>query len=150
MSSNVIQENMRYLTLSTILAFTGCLSPLPPISNGTDDYGRHPLPFRPNERFVLESIIEEPGYSILKPVTIIYYLDGRRRKFVLTGVNTTDGYVTDLGRIISSESSETESAIMEERVIQLDSGEQITIVGNTVTKGQVRLTNKKKGNKSEM
>lgn len=108
-----------------------------------DKYGRHQLPFRPNERFVLESVAAEPGQWPDRFIEISYRLDGRRRKFVLGGVGTTDGYVTDLGRLISSESSEHESAITEERVIQLPTGEQITVFGNTVSTGEVKLMNRK-------
>ena len=115
-----------------------------------DEYGRHQLPFRPNERFVLYSITTEPGPLQIRPVEIEYILDGRRRKLVIRGTGSTDGYVSDLGEIISSESSEHESPIMEERVIQLESGEQITVDGNTVSKGVVRLINGKKDNKLEM
>lgn len=133
---------MRCLIIATILGVASCSSPLPPVSNATDGFGRHQLPFRPNERFVLESVAAEPGHLPNRFIEISYRLDGRRRKFVLGGEGTTDGYVSDLGRLISSESSEHESAIIEERVIRLASGEQITVVGNTVSEGEVRLRNK--------
>jgi hypothetical protein len=136
---------MRLLLFPIFLAVSCCSSPLPPISHVTGEYGRHQLPFRPNERFVLVSITAEPLHLPDRFIEISYILDGHRRKFVLSGAGTTDGYVTDLGRMISSESSETESPIMEERVILLASGEQITVVGNTVSEGEVRLRNRKEG-----
>lgn len=135
-------ELMRLLLFPIFLAVSCCSSPLPPISKDMDQYGRHPLPFRPNERFVLNSVTAEPGPLQINPVEIGYILDGRPRKLVITGAGTTDGYVTDLGEIISSESSEHESPIMQERVIQLETGEKITVDGNTISKGEVRLKNR--------
>lgn len=136
---------MRSLLFFVILAVSNCSHPLPPISHGMDEYGRHPLPFRPNERFVLVSITAEPGHWPDRFIEIGYLLDGHRRRFVLSGAGTTDGYVTDSGRIISSENPKSEGPIMEERVILLASEEQITVVGNTVSEGEVRLRNRKEG-----
>ena len=54
-------------------------------------------------------------------------------------MGTTDGYVTDMGRLLANEIEGVESPIMDERVIQLATGEEITIAGNTIDQGGIRL-----------
>ena len=102
------------------------------------DLGRHPLPYRPNDRFVITNII---GSAIFgdAPSSIEYFLDGRRRTFEPAEVGSTDGYVTYLGRSLAPEVEGVESPIMDEQVIRLITGEEITVAGNTVDSGGVRL-----------
>jgi hypothetical protein len=73
------------------------------------------------------------------PITIVYYLDGIRREWTLEGEGSSDGFVTDMGRLLGSEIEGVESPIMDERVIRLTTGEEITVSGNTIEAGGIRL-----------
>ena len=105
------------------------------------ELGRHQLPYRANERFVLTEIIG--GSSVFDPPeSIVYYLDGGRRVFRPHERGATDGYATYLGRIVASEIENKESPIMDEHVIRLITAEEITVIGNTINQGGIRLRSK--------
>ena len=128
----------RLLTILTILT-AGCVNTQTQKTQIDRELGRHYLPFQPNKRFILQSVVPDPGAWTFGPITIAYLLDGKRRQLRLVCKGTTDGYVTDMGRILASEIEGVESPIMDERVIQLVSGEEITIAGNTIDKGGISL-----------
>ncbi len=131
---------MRILLLALALVVASCAgSPPPPEATVVRDLGRHPLPFQPNERFILQSVHEDPGLWMSSPISIVYYLDGRRREWTLAGEASSDGFVTDMGRLLASEIEGVESPIMDERVIRLATDEEITVSGNTINAGGIRL-----------
>ena len=110
----------------------------PPETEITREIGQYDLPFQPNERFILEWVYPEREVAGETDLILVYYLDGKRREWIMGGPRSTDGYVTELGWFL--ESSPIDGNLMEERVIRLPSGEQITVSGNTFQQGhQVRL-----------
>lgn len=131
---------MRSLLASLTWMLGSCISTLH--VSVESNPGKHQLPFRPNERFILESVVEGPGLWMNSPISLIYHLDGRRRQWTLGGEGSTDGFVTDMGRLCASETEGVDSPIMDERVIRLATGEEITVIGNTTEKGWVRLRKK--------
>ena len=99
--------------------------------------GRHELPFQPNERFIIQSVFPKPGVYENAPLIIVYFLDGKQKEWKMGGPRSSDGYLTELGWFLDS--SPVDGNFMEERVIRLPTGEQITVSGNTVQRGQIRL-----------
>ncbi len=134
---------MRTLFLIFTSLLTACVSSVPPMEAPlprtavTRETGRHQLPFQPNERFILQSVAPEPGVYENSRLIIVYFLDGKRKEWRMGGPRSTDGYVTELGWFL--ESSPVDGNFMEERVIRLPTGEQMTVSGNTVQRGEVRL-----------
>ena len=102
------------------------------------DLGRHSLPYKPNNRFILNKVV---GASMFgdPPDSIEYYLDGKKRYFYPRKNGDTDGYMTYLGRVLESEIKDIESPIMDEQVIRLNTGEEITVTGNTVAPNVIKL-----------
>ena len=127
---------IRILLFITSIFVVGCA--IPPDVKVNRELGRHPLPYRANERFVLTNIIGAAVYGEA-PSSIEYFLDGRRRTFKPAKVGSTDGYITYLGRLLAPEIDGVESPIMDEQVIRLRTGEEITVDGNTVDSGGIRL-----------
>ena len=116
----------------------GCSSP-PEIAIERE-LGRHSLPFRPNERFIILEVEEfKPQIFGTPPKAIVYLLDGKKRRMLLSEKESKDGYIVFLGRVLDNEVPGEESAIMDEQVISLESGEEITIEGNTIDTGGIRL-----------
>lgn len=130
---------MKILLIICIALFAGCANYTLPQTTVNRALGRHQLPFQPNERFILQSVIEEPRIGAETLITITYFLDEKRRQWRLDGEGTCDGYVTDLGQFFDNEIAGVESSVMEERIIRLPTGEEITVSGNTIDSGGVRL-----------
>lgn len=132
-------QTMRAPILTLLLVFlSSCATP--PDIKVQSQPGKHSLPFRPNERFILTDVTPVTDYTAPHPIIdLSYFLDGRRRIFSAVSTGTTDGYVTYLGRIFDHEEEGIESPITDEHIIQIKSGEQITVTGNTVNLGEVRL-----------
>lgn len=136
---------MRYLLLIFTSLVTGCVSS-PPLQKEAPlprmgiirEIGRHQLPFQLNERFILQSVAPEPGVYENTPLIIVYILDGKRKDWRMGGPRSTDGYVTELGWYLRMAQG-VDGDLMEERVIRLPTGEQITVAGSSVQRGEVRL-----------
>jgi hypothetical protein len=137
--NNYSAEKMfRVPLLLAIMTVVGCVSA--PRVAIAPEFGRHQLPYRPNERFVLIEVDAPTDFSAFdSPITITYFLDGKRRTSQFAAAGATDGYVTYLGRLLAAEIEGVESPIMDENVIRLTSGEEITVSGNTVNRGGIRL-----------
>lgn len=114
----------------------GCTTP--PDVKANKNPGRHFLPYKPNEQFVLNKIHKEPFHSKI-PFSIEYFINGKRKIFAPDKVGSTDGNITYLRRKISSEIEGVESPIIDEHIVRLHTGEEITIVSNTLNSGEIRL-----------
>jgi hypothetical protein len=125
-----------FILIITCALFASCASP-PNVEVNTEE-GRHPLPFRANQRFILTKVTKD-NTLFESPKQIEYFLDGRRRTFLTNKVGASDGYVTYLGRVLTSEVEGVESPIMDEQIIRLKTGDEITIAGNTVNPGGIRM-----------
>ena len=126
------------ISILLIVLFSSCASPFD--VEVQSQSGRHSLPFRPNDRFTLTDVEVVTDSAASHPVIdLSYFFDERRRTFSAIFTGKTDGYVTYLGRVLVNEVEGVESPIIDEHIIQLKSGEQITVAGNTVDSGEVRL-----------
>ncbi len=101
----------------------------------TREIGRHDLPFQPNERIILQWVYPERGADEKTNLILVYYLDRKRRKWIMGGPRSSDDSVTELGWFLKLDQS-----LMEECMIRLSSEEQITVSGITIQQGhQLRL-----------